>query len=168
MHDSPHLPPDDSTGVERLLNRDLDEVDGLGRPLSRRARHAQRSVESYLQAGGRPRWMERVIEIDARVAEERRRHAAAYRRLSEECGGDHRRLAESWTRRAREYAFDDELNHLIAQHNQWYPVERDLAMDIRTGDYVLINGRSYRRPALDADWLLEQFPPPAPPRRVAG
>lgn len=100
------------------------------------------------------------MEIDRRVAEERRSHAAAYRRLREECGADTELLAERWVLHARGFAFDDEFNHLIAQHNQWYPVERDLAMDIRTGDYVLINGRSYRRPHLDASWLLEQFPPP--------
>lgn len=164
MHDSPHSPSGDSSGVERMLSRDLDEVDGLGRPLSRRARHAQRSVEAYLQAGGRPRWMERVMEIDRRLAEERRSHAAAYRRLRDECGTDEELLAERWVRRARSFSFDDELNHLIAQHNQWYPVERDLAMDIRTGDYVLINGRSYRRPHLDACWLLEQLPPPVASR----
>jgi hypothetical protein len=31
-------------------------------------------------------------------------------------------------------------------------------MDIRTRDFVLIHGRSYRRPRLDAGWVLEQFP----------
>jgi len=165
VRDSSDTSPDGRTGVERLLGEDLDERDGLGRPLSRRARHAQRSVEAYLQAGGRPRWMERVMEIDRRMAEERRRHGAAYRQLRVECGGDDELLAERWVARARAFAFDDELNHLIAQHNDWYPVERDLAMDIRTGDYVLINGRSYRRPPVDADWLLEHFPPPAPLRR---
>lgn len=168
MHDSHHSPSGDPSGVERMLSRDLDEVDGLGRPLSRRARHAQRSVEAYLQAGGRPRWMERVMEIDRRVAEERRSHASAYRELRDECGADEALLAERWVERAHAFSFDGDLNHLIAEHNQWYPVERDLAMDIRTGDYVLINGRSYRRPHLDADWLLEQFPPPVAGRRAGG
>lgn len=165
MHDSNQSPSGDHSGVERMLSRDLDEVDGLGRPLSRRARHAQRSVEAYLQAGGRPRWMERVMEIDRRVAEERRLHAAAYQRLRRECGADEALLAERWVQRARTFSFDADLNHLIAEHNQWYPVERDLAMDIRTGDYVLINGRSYRRPQLDVGWLLDQFPPPVAGRR---
>ena len=32
-------------------------------------------------------------------------------------------------------------------------------MDLRTRDYVLINGRSYRRRELDTAWILEQFPP---------
>jgi hypothetical protein len=31
-------------------------------------------------------------------------------------------------------------------------------MDMRTRDYVLVNGRSYRRPVLDSDWLLGEFP----------
>lgn len=159
MHDNPHFPSDELNSVERILSKDLDEVDGLGRPLSRRARHAQRSVEDYLKAGGRPQWMERVMEIDRRVAEERRRHEAAYRQLRAESAGDDERFAASWVQRARAFPFDEELNLLITQHNDWYPIERDLAMDMRTGDYVLINGRSYRRPLLDADWVLAHFPP---------
>jgi hypothetical protein len=31
-------------------------------------------------------------------------------------------------------------------------------MDLRTRDYVLVNGRSYRRRELDAIWVLERFP----------
>ena len=31
-------------------------------------------------------------------------------------------------------------------------------MDPRTGDYVLIRGRSYRRRRLDAAWILDRFP----------
>ena len=37
-------------------------------------------------------------------------------------------------------------------------MERDLPMDPRTGDYVLIRGRSYRRSRLDAAWILDRFP----------
>ena len=47
---------------------------------------------------------------------------------------------------------------LIAQHNEWYPIERQLPVDIRTRDYVKIQGRSYRRPLLGPDWVLEKFP----------
>jgi hypothetical protein len=158
VHDSSDFPLDDRTSVERLLGKDLDDLDGLGRPLSRRARHAQRSVEAYLKAGGRPQWMERVMEIDRRIAAERRLHADAYRRLREECGADRGTFAARWSDRARTYPFDPELNELIGQHNDWYPIERDLPMDMRTRDYVLVNGRSYRRPVLDSDWLLGEFP----------
>jgi hypothetical protein len=31
-------------------------------------------------------------------------------------------------------------------------------MDLRTRDYVRVNGRSYRRPELGPEWVLEQFP----------
>ena len=54
----------------------------------------------------------------------------------------------------------DDLNDLIRQHNEWYPIERDLPMDLRTRDYVLINGRSYRREPLSPQWVLERFPVP--------
>ena len=55
----------------------------------------------------------------------------------------------------------EELNALIEQHNAWYPIERDLPLNPRTGDYVRVGGRSYRRPVLGEEWVLEQFPPSA-------
>jgi hypothetical protein len=115
-------------------------------------------VEAYLKAGVRPRWMERVSEIDHAIAFHRRDYARRYRRLREHCGDD-AAFAERWRAIAAAARFD-ELNELIAVHNEWYPIERDLPMDIRTRDYVLINGRSYRRPVLGPQWVLEQFPPP--------
>jgi hypothetical protein len=105
-----------------------------------------------------PRWMERVSEIDRRVAEEHRRLATAYDALQHECGRDRERFARHWRRIAEAWSFED-LNELIRTHNEWYPVERDLPMDMRTRDYVLVNGRSYRRRELGPDWILEQFPP---------
>jgi hypothetical protein len=47
---------------------------------------------------------------------------------------------------------------LIGQHNEWYPIERDLPIDLRTRAYVLINGRSYRREPLSAGWMFAQSP----------
>ena len=78
--------------AERLLSRAADGATARGRPLSRRARQTQRSVEAYLKAGVRPRWMERVEEIDQGIATEKQRLARAYRALGEECGGDAGRL----------------------------------------------------------------------------
>jgi hypothetical protein len=147
------------TPVERLVGRDLDEREGIGRPLSRRTRQTQRSVEDYLKAGNRPRWMERVADVDRGIARERRRVEHAYRLLREQCGGDDAAFAQRWRARAHEFRFD-ELNELIEQHNEWYPIERDLPMDPRTRDYVKIHGRSFRRPLLGPGWVLEQFPPP--------
>ena len=140
--------------VERLLDKNRDDED-LGRPLSRHARQYQRSLEGYLKAGHRPRWMERLGEIDHGVARERRRLERAYRELRDRV--DPREFPARWRETARRWPFDD-VNLLIEQHNEWFPVERDLPMDPRTGDYVLIHGRSYRRDPLDADWVLRQFP----------
>ena len=147
------------TIVERIVGQDLDEETGVGRPLSDRARQTQRSLEAYLKAGVRPRWMERVAEVDARIARERRRLERAYRALREECAGDAELFARSWREVARGWYFDDDLNELIAQHNEWYPIERDLAVNPRTGEYVRVAGRSFVRPVLDPEWVLEQFPP---------
>jgi hypothetical protein len=116
-------------------------------------------VEAYLKAGVRPRWMERVSEIDHAIAFHRRDYARRYRRLREHYGDDDAAFAAHWREIAAAARFD-ELNELIAVHNEWYPIERDLPMDIRTRDYVLINGRSYRRPLLGPEWVLVHFPPP--------
>jgi len=146
------------TPVERLVGRDLDEREGIGKPLSRRTRQTQRSVEDYLKAGNRPRWMERIADIDRGIAQARRRVEHAYRVVRGECAGDPELFADRWRARAHEFRFDD-LNTLIEQHNEWYPIERDLPMDPRTRDYVKIHGRSYRRPLLGPAWVLEHFPP---------
>lgn len=150
--------PDEArTPVERVLRRDREGREGVGRPLSRQAMQRQRTLEGYLKGGNRPRWMERIVDIDSGVAHERTRLERAYRRLAEECAGDREELARRWRARAEAWRFDD-LNELIRQHNEWFPIERQLPVDPRTRDYVLINGRSYRRPTLDAAWVLEQFP----------
>jgi hypothetical protein len=153
---------DRQTPAERVIGRAAEGVPQQGRPLSRRARQTQRSVEAYLKAGVRPRWMERVQEIDRGIAAEKQRLARAYRALQEECGADVRLFARRWRATARAWRFDD-LNELIGQHNDWYPIERQLPMDPRTRDYVRFAGKSYRRPVLGPEWVLEQFPP-RPPR----
>jgi len=107
--------------------------------------------------------MERLEEIDGRIAAERQRIARAYRALQEECGPDRRAFARRWRAAARAWVFDD-LNELIRQHNDWYPIERQLPMDPRTGDYVRFAGRSYRRPVLGPAWVLEHFPASLPGR----
>ena len=145
------------SAAERVVRSDLDESSGIGRPLSSLARSTQRTVEAYLKAGVRPRWMERIAEIDHSSAFQKRAYARRHRALREECGDDPAMFAERWRAIAGAARFD-ELNELIAQHNEWYPIERDLPMDLRTRDYVLINGRSYRRPLLGPEWVLEQFP----------
>ena len=147
---------DPRSPAERLLDRNREPEDS-GRALSRHARQYQRTLEGYLQAGHRPRWMERLGEIDYGVNRERRRLQRAYESLQLECDGDRAAFARRWRELARSWSFED-VNELIGQHNEWFPIERQLPMDPRTRDYVLIHGRSYRREPLDAAWVLSEFP----------
>src|SRR3954452_12828399 len=72
-HHDPRPADDARSSVERLLERNLIDESGFGKPLSHRAATTPRTVEAYLKAGVRPRWMERVVEIDQGIAAERRR-----------------------------------------------------------------------------------------------
>jgi hypothetical protein len=149
--------------VERLLRPD----ENAGPALSRASMQRLRSVERYLEAGNPPRWMERLGQIDRGIANAKRRLERAYRALARK-EPDPEAFARAWRETAETWRFD-ELNELIAQHNEWYPIERRLAIDLRTRDYVLIHGRSYRRPVLNAEWVLEQFPVSGgPARRSSG
>ncbi len=148
---------DDASAVEQYIGRRIDPDAGQGRAFSDRVRQYQRSVEAYLLAGGIPRWMERAAEIDRGVERAMRDVGDAYRELRSACAGDAAAFAERWTARAHAWRFS-ELNDLIEQHNEWYPVERRLPMHPRTGEYVLVGGRSYRRTPLGPEWILERFP----------
>jgi hypothetical protein len=160
----PEQNDDGPSPVERVLERSLVDESGFGKPLSHRAATTQRSVEAYLKAGVRPRWMERVVEVDQGIAAERRRLDRAYRALLAEYGRDRAAFARRWRELARSWRFPPELNALIEQHNEWYPVERRLPMNPRTGDYVPVGGRSYRRPVLGPEWVLQEFPATPPAR----
>jgi hypothetical protein len=151
------------TPVERLLARKR-EYEESGHQLSGRALQYQRSLEGYLQAGNRPRWMERLAEIEHGTTRARRLLERAYRELLDEVGGDTAEFARRWRELAPTWDFD-EVNERIRQHNEWFPIERQLAVDLRTRDYVKINGRSYRREELTPEWVLAQFPPEPPARR---
>jgi hypothetical protein len=155
---SPQPDGHEQAPVERVIGRGLEEAEGIGKPLAERTRQRQRSVESYLRGGTPPRWMERIGDIERGTANELRRLERAYRSLAEECGDDAAAFARRWRATAERWSFGT-LNDLIEQHNEWYPIERDLPMDLRTRDYVLINGRSFRRSLLDPAWILQRFPP---------
>ena len=124
-------------------------------PISERARQSARSVDSYLKAGVRPRWMERLSQIERGIKRECAALELAHRQLRREL--DPATFAERWRAFAEQRDFG-ELNTLIRQHNEWYPIERDLPMDPRTGEYRPILGRQHYRRELDAAWVLEQFP----------
>jgi len=143
--------------VERLLAERAVDRELVGAPISRRSRQTARSLDAYLRAGGRPRWMERLSEIEGRTAMEKRRLERVYHTLEEEYGRGTALFAGRWRAFAEQSRFEA-INELIRQHNDWYPIERDLPMDPRTRDFVLIHGRSYRRTELGPEWILEHFP----------
>ena len=129
-----------------------------GKPLSRRARQRQRSIESALAAAFMPRYMERLREIEDELALVRFRLARERDRIARECEGDEAAFARRWRETVAVWRFDD-LNELIEQHNEWYPVEADLPVDPRTGDYVTVGGREFRRAPVTSEWVFARFPP---------
>lgn len=116
--------------------------------------------------------MQRLREIEIEFGVQRRRLESAYRALAFSCGADPNSFSRRWLATALDWRFEH-LNALIREHNEWYPVEANLAMDPRTRDYVPIRGASYRRIELGPAWILEHFPAagggaltPKPPRRT--
>ena len=121
-----------------------------GLPLPLRLRNFRPAAEGYLASLGGPLpYMTRLREIDELVARHEQQLADAYEAVGAE--------RAAWAAVAHGWDFA-EVNELIDRHNRWYPAERRLPMDPRTGDYALVNGRSYRRRRLDARWVLERFP----------
>jgi hypothetical protein len=143
------------TPAEKVVGRDI--ADQTGRRLSNDVLRYERSVDSYLKAGVRPRWMERLIEIERGTRRARAELERLYAELREAFKDDRAAFAERWRAVAEDWDFE-EVNELVRVHNEWYPVERDLAIDPRTGEYVLITGRSYRREELGPAWVLARFP----------
>jgi hypothetical protein len=101
--------------------------------------------------------MLRLREIEQGIADLEAALREAWKTFANAQAGDQRRLRSEWIARVEALSFD-ELNDLIGRHNRWYPVESRLAMDPRTGDYALVNGRDHRLEPLDATWVLEHLP----------
>jgi hypothetical protein len=140
------------------LEEDLRSIDLRGKPLPVRTRLFRPSADAYLVATRGPLpYMLRLREIEHATEEHELRLREAWHALAEECP-DVREFEERWVATARATSFD-EVNDLIDRHNRWYPAEARLPMDPRRGDYALVNGRDYRLDPLDADWVLERFPP---------
>jgi len=118
------------------------------------------AVEAYIRGGVTPRFMQRLMDIEAAVREHRRRLGFLYEDLRASCAHDSEEFEQRWRAVAHRWRFD-EVNELIAQHNEYYPIERNLPIDIRSGDYVTVSGRSFRREPLGPAWVLENFPPGA-------
>jgi hypothetical protein len=141
-------PPSQRERARLAAENELNPL--VGQPLRRRLRNFRADPYGYIASLGGPLpYMQRVRRID----EETDAHLARLEAAYEQHGGDPvewRRIAEAWD--------FGEVNELIEKHNRWYPIEARLPMDPRTRDYVKVGGRSYRRDALDADWVLDRFP----------
>jgi hypothetical protein len=140
------------------LEQDLEYNALKGKPLRQRLRNARPMAESYIVSLGGPLpYMQRLRMIEDEVAQHERELAEAWRELAAE-SADPERFAVRWRTLAGRRSFHA-VNELIEKHNRYYPVEARLPMDPRTGDYVRIGGQRYDREPLDADWVLERFPP---------
>ncbi len=132
------------------LEADLRDSPLRGRELALRLRNFRPDAGADLASLGGPLpYMARLREIDALTAEHERLLAEA----REACDGDE----AAWRTVVQAWDFG-EVNDLIERHNRWYPAESRLPMDPKTGDYALVNGRTYRRRPLDAAWALARFP----------
>jgi hypothetical protein len=139
------------------LEADLAESPLKGRPLRSRLRNFRPGEQSYLAALGGPLpWMRRLRQIEDAIELHDRMLEAAWRDLAA-VSGDADDFAARWRDVARAWRFD-EVNDLIERHNRFFPAEARLPMDPRTRDFVLVNGRPYRREPLGSRWILERFP----------
>jgi hypothetical protein len=144
--------------VERRVARSLDGENRRGKAIPTEELHRERTVENYLRGGVMPRWMERLRDIETGVRQHRSALQRDYDWLRRQHAEDPERFAAEWRALVERRSFDD-VNDLVRDHNQWYPVERQLPMDPRTGEYVLIAGRPYTREELTREWALALFPP---------
>ena len=144
------------------LEEDLRSIPLRGQRIALRLRNFSPLADAYLAATRGPMpYMLRLRAIEQRTAEHEERLLDAWHALAEEVDGDRAAFAPAWMDLAADWSFG-EVNDLIRRHNRWYPIEARLAMDPKTGDYALVNGRSYRLDPLDAAWVLERFPPVLP------
>lgn len=133
------------------LEQDLIDNPFTGRPLRQRYRNFKSDASSYLTSLGGPLpYMTRLREIAALVARHERELQEAHQTLE----------SDEWREYVRKLDFG-EVNYLIERHNRWYPIEARLAMDPRTGEYVLVNGEHYAKRPLDARWALDRRGSPA-------
>jgi hypothetical protein len=141
----------------RRLEADLAGSPLRGRPLPSRLRNFRPAIESYV-AGlhGPPAHVRRLAEIETLTAEHEDRLRARWEELAA-TRPDPVEFARQWHAVSRRWNFGD-VNELIDRHNRFYPTEARLPMDPRTGDFVLVGGRPFRRRLLDAGWILERLP----------
>jgi hypothetical protein len=156
------MEPRPETPFERsereALEADLATSPVRGAPLTPRLRNFRPDPAAAVQAlDGPTAWMRRLRAIEDEMAEHERRLEETWRAVAEELA-DPGEFTATWEQLASSWSFA-RVNELIERHNANFPIEARLAMDPRTRDFVRVNGRSYERELLDAEWILERFPP---------
>jgi hypothetical protein len=111
-----------------------------------------------LAVGGAPAWSRRLKRIYDLTALLTVQLQGEWHLAARAARGDRARFLDAWRRHAARFDFE-QLNDLIANHNRYFPIEANLAMDVKTLDYVAFAGADYRRQKLDVAWILGQFPP---------
>lgn len=141
------------------LEEDLRSIPLRGKRIALRLRNFLPLADAYLAATRGPMpYMLRLREIEQQTADHVELLSDAWRALAEDSGDDDGGFARAWEAAASGWSFRS-VNDLIEHHNRWYPIESGLAMDPKTGDHALVNGRHYRLEPLDAGWVLQRFPP---------
>ena len=156
-----HVPRGHTVLERKLADRLAEDLEGSplsGRPLPRRLRNFSLAADRYaVSLAGPPAYSRRLREIEEETAAHEEALHAAWTELASRHAGDVRTLADRWRAIAGRWDFTA-VNMLIEQHNVYYPIEARLAMDPRTGDFVLVGGMPYRRRPLDPAWVLRRFP----------
>jgi hypothetical protein len=140
------------------LGADLESSPVRGRPLRQRLRNFRPDAESGVRAlGGPTMWMRRLRAIEDATEQHERQLEERWRLLAREMENP-AAFSAAWRELAGNWKFG-RINDLIERHNANFPAEARLPMDPRTRDFVRLNGRSYEREPLEANWILERFPP---------
>lgn len=111
-----------------------------------------------LAVGGAPAWSRRLKRIHDLTAAITAQLHHDWHQVATRSRRDADRFAADWQLHAERVNFGP-INELILRHNRYFPIEANLPMDVKTLDYVEFGGGDYRRPLLDAAWILAQFPP---------
>lgn len=127
----------------------------VGRPLPRRVAGA--SVPTLQSRVGLPNRIERLIRIERETERIVRRLRALHDELADGFTGSEQSFDRAWRARVERVSFL-EVNELVDEHNEWFPVEARLRWDIAAADYRAPFGLPWRKQHLDVDWALDRVP----------
>jgi hypothetical protein len=126
-----------------------------GKPLPRRVAGA--AVPTLASQMGLPNRIERLIRIERETERIARRLRGMWFEEAERAGGDEAAFARAWRARVSRVSFL-EVNDLVDEHNEWFPVEARLRWDLALEDYRAPFGLPWRKQHIGVEWALERFP----------